>query len=471
MKTPTGFWLTAISSCLFVSGCDWVDSTGTQGAGVPVTEVFLDDAPVGGAIALNEKSVARITASRDTSASTEQTFAWSESALDQGNLANCQNLSNYNPTLAADSLAAACTDPAQCSLNFERVDTEDGVAEFQLLAPSLKAPVGVRYGLTVTDSAERVNTRDFDFCLLSINEAPLANDDTFVVLEGDREYFGPDELNLLSNDHDDDDVSNTEFRILPTLAKLPTKAAFFEIDEDGTFTYESSLEGILTDEFDSFDYQLSDGVHVSTATVTIRIVASNQAPELLDEIPPLTAVAGEPFLENLALYFSDPEGGTLSFSLANAAVLPDDGTLALDEEGVLSGTPDDDDVGSYVLTLIASDGGRNAQAIINLQVEAAPLVPENSPPEYIEDSVFDQIILLGRFIRPIIPEFVDPDGDLLTYAIIGRSSLPAGVEIDEDTGVVSGRPLARTWVRELRIEATDPSGATAVSDTFYIRVR
>jgi len=89
----------------------------------------------------------------------------------------------------------------------------------------------------------------------------------------------------------------------------------------------------------------------------------------------------------------------------------------------------------------------------------------------VEDTVFNQIILLGRSIRPVIPEFIDPDGDTLTYAIAGNGELPDGVEIDEDTGIVSGTPTEEVNVRNLRIEATDPSGETAVSDAFYIWVR
>ncbi|MGQ7843409.1 Ig-like domain-containing protein [Granulosicoccus sp. 3-233] len=471
MKTSASLYASAAVGCLLVSGCNWVDSAGSDG--VPITEVFLDDQPVDEAIVLNEKSIGEIATGRVGSLSGEQEFVWNPTPLAQGNLALCAEVSGFNVDLAADSLLDACTDVDDCSLEFQQVDTDEALAEFNLPVPELKASVGMRYQLTTRDSAGRESSNEYDFCLIAINEAPVAVNDTFVVLEGTRESFGADDVNLLSNDSDDIDDSNSPIVVLPEALEGPENAAFFELspEGDGSFTYESSLTGIRTDQFDSFVYQLSDGVHVSTATATIRIVAANQAPELIDPIPELTAIEGERVVENLALYFLDPEESELIFSLAEDTPLPDDGNLSLSEEGVLSGIPGEDDVGTHVLTLIVSDGGAELETDVTLEIEAAPLVPENSAPEYIEDSVFNQIILLGRSIRPVIPEFIDPDGDTLSYAIAGNGELPDGVEIDEETGIVSGLPTEETNVRNLRIEATDPSGESAVSDAFYIWVR
>lgn len=471
MKTRLGLWLTVIATALAASACDWVDSTGIQGTHVPVTEVFLDDALVEGVMVLAEKTDSRVTVNRDSAAAIEQSYSWGTDPVDQGKLANCASFGGFDAALAADSLAEACTASARCSLDFEPVESDDGITDFSLRVPELKASVGLVYEVTTTDSQGRADTSNVTLCLLAINEAPVANDDTFAVLEGQRTTFRANGVNLLSNDQDDVDVSNTEFRILPEPYVAPLYAAFFELGEDGSFTYESSLTGLLSDTIDNFEYTLTDGVHESHGLATIRIVSSNQAPEQIDQIPLLVATVDEPFLENLALYFIDPEEGALAYSLGSEAALPSDGTLELDSEGLLSGTPDEDDVGTYVLTLVVDDGGQSIESVVTLQVDPAPLVPENSAPEYIEDTVFDQTILLGRSIRPIVPVFIDPDGDALTYAIVGNSDLPKGVEIDEDTGVVSGRPVSRTWVRKLSIEATDPAGATAVSELFYIRVK
>ena len=102
-------------------------------------------------------------------------------------------------------------------------------------------------------------------------------------------------------------------------------------------------------------------------------------------------------------------------------------------------------------------------------MDAAPNVPQNNVPEHEEGSVFDQIILRGHSIRPIKPVFDDPNGDGLTFAFRFVSYLLKGVDNDEDTGIIGARALARTCVRHLRVEATDPYGESAISELFYSR--
>lgn len=456
--------------CPLLVACNWVDSTGSQGVAAR-TEVFLDDIPIGSAAVLNENSQVPIFTTRSLTTVDGQTYSWSALPLEEGALAACAGQEGFNIEFAASSLDEACTDPSDCAVRFETVTTTDSVAAFVLSAPELKAPVGVRFGLTVQDFTGTIDTLEYDFCVIAINEAPDANDDTFVIREGIREVFSISSTNLLSNDTDDLDDSNTEFRILTQPTIEPEYASFFELGDDGTFTYESSLTGILSDKLDTFEYALSDGVFTSTARVTLRIVASNQAPEQLDDIPELSATVGEVFTENLSLYFSDPEEGDLSFSLAAEAALPVSSGLALLGNGVLSGTPTLEEVGFYQLQLLISDGGREIDSLFSVEVSELPEAEENSSPVYIDDTVFNHVLFLGAALRPMAAEFVDADGDALKYSIFGTEELPEGVVIDPDTGVVSGRPLAKTLVRNLRIVAIDPFGATAISDSFFIRVR
>ena len=368
-----------------LSACDWADSTGNQDGIEPATEVFLEDTPVGGAILLPENVQVGITARRDTTGADGQIFTWSDAPLQEGKLDVCSNLNGFNSQLAAESLLDACTVATECRFKIELDETENAATKFRLRSPVLQASVGLRYALTVEDSTGATSTEEFDFCLIAVNEKPIANDDTFVVIEGTRLVVDASGVNLLSNDSDDIDVSNTEYRILAQPSKAPEFAANFELgpDGDGSFTYESNLTDIRTDQLDSFEYELSDGVNdTAVAQVKLRIVASNQAPELIDPIPVLLATEGEVFAENLALYFLDPEDNDLTFSFVEDDDFPSGGSLMLDENGLFSGIPAGDDVGSYVLTLVASDGGRETEATVTLEVDVAPVVFQNNASEY-----------------------------------------------------------------------------------------
>ena len=470
MKTRIGVWPLLALLCPLIVACNWVDSTGSQGA-VTRTEVFLDDTPVGSAVVLNENTQVPVSTSRSLSTNDEQTFSWNQLPLAQGALAACASQGGFNAEFAVNDLNNACSDSSNCSVSFEPLATTDGFAKFLLRSPELKASLAIRYELTVEGSSGIIDTQEYDFCFVAINEAPDASDDTFVIREGMREVISINSTNLLSNDSDDIDDSDMELRILtqPTIA--PTRHSFFELGDDGSFFYESSLEGILSDQIDTFEYALTDGVFTSTARVTLRIVANNQAPNQLDEIPFLTAVVGEAFAENLSLYFIDPEEGQLSYSFATGGSLPVVSGLSLLANGVLSGTPFLQDIGSYQLQLLVSDGGREIETPITLEIVESSVAEGNTAPEYVDDTVFDQILFLGAPIRSVAPEFEDIDEDELEFSIAGTGDLPDGVAINSETGVVSGRPLARTWVRDIRVVATDPFGATAVSDSFYIRVR
>jgi len=79
-----------------------------------------------------------------------------------------------------------------------------------LTVPTLDASVGMRYGLTVADANGVLSRTEHTFCLIAENEAPIAVADTFVVVEGAVLTVTTDGINLLSNDSDDTDVSNTE---------------------------------------------------------------------------------------------------------------------------------------------------------------------------------------------------------------------------------------------------------------------
>ncbi len=468
--------LLLLAPLLLLASCDWVDSAGSSSvsgstASTTTTEVFVEDQPVVGASAINEQSEANITVARQ-SLGADLTFEWTTEPIEQGNLDVCEAIDGFDPEFAADSLEQACKNADDCGFNFEAFspDADDNVVEFLLAVPALDASVGMVHELRVTDANGGSTVTEYEFCLIAINEAPLALDDTFTVVEGDTLVIEASSIdNLLTNDEDDTDVTNQPLTISIVPARAPQFDEDFMLASDGGFTYHSSPNPLPVDRSDSFDYVVTDGLFDVTATATIRIVAINRPPLLDAPLAPLTATEGDVFRADLAPNFVDPEAGPVTFSLSPTTPLAVGSGLSLTTAGVLLGTPTAADVGSYVLVVLASDGLLATQVTLTLDVAPAPLVvPTNAAPVFVVGSVASQIITLNQAMSPIRPQF--NDAQTLSYRINGTSVLPIGVSINPTTGVISGVPRERGLFSGLRVRATDPSGAFALSSAFTLTV-
>lgn len=468
-KLPVALGLLATA---LASGCGWVDSAGGGGGdGSAGSDITLDEQPLGGAVEMLELTTPRIVVGERTVVN-PLAYRFEDVPADEGVLDACLALDGFDPERAASTLSDACSlDADSCEFVAEPDTTDANVLAFNLTVPQLRAPVGRQHTLVtgreiVGEDGEtsfvEESRRDINFCLIAINEAPDARDDTYVLVDG-----GVLEVDaaggVLANDSDDDDVGNEPLSVASTPVVAPASAASFELREDGGFTYEFGGDVLTADVLDRFSYRVDDGTLASTAQVTVRVVASNQAPVLLAEPEAVLATVGEEVEEDFSVLFEDPEGLRLQFRFDND--LPDDGSLVLSEEGVLAGVPGPGDEGEFEMILIADDGEQTAEVLIDLVIAAAP----NSAPVFIADTVFDQTIERGETIAEVEPEFFDPDGDPLSFESVG-TTLPPGITLDPDTGIVSGTPTFRVNRGGIVIEASDPEGNTAQSDPFRIRV-
>lgn len=469
MRFSTQVLPALLVSLVAAGGCDWVDSTGKQSNESSV-RVLLDDVPPGGALALNEDMIASIDP-RPVGFSGEASYTWKAASDAEGALDTCRSIEGFRSELAAASLTEACTEADDCSLEFEQIEgeTPDSVS-FSLRVPQLKAPVGIRRTLETTSLDGPLIANAYDLCLIAINEAPDAVDDgPYELVEGTTLTIGDDEPTILANDTDDIDVGNLpQLTIRTETVVQPSFATSFEILPGGGFSYGYANIDLLEPLTDRFEYEVDDGVHTGAesarASVEIRIVPGNRGPVLIAEIAPIEARAGELLSVDLGASFSDPEGAALEFT-ADEARLPESRSLSVGRDGVLSGTPLPEDVGRYQFTLTASDDGdRDLAQIIDIEI----LPPLNQPPEYEPESVDDVLVPVGVRIAGISGVFSDPDGDLLTYVLLGE--VPRGLAIDDETGVITGRPRVRGIFRGVIIRASDPQGEFVESEPFTIRV-
>ncbi|MBK1880765.1 putative Ig domain-containing protein, partial [Pelagicoccus mobilis] len=147
--------------------------------------------------------------------------------------------------------------------------------------------------------------------------------------------------------------------------------------------------------------------------------------------------------------------------------LPD--WLTIDEDtGELSGTPENDDVGSISVTVTATDeSGEEASSTFGIQVDNTNDGPTASA---ISDQTTDED---AAFSLDVSGNFDDVDaGDSLTYSatLENGDPLPDWLSIDSDTGELSGTPENDdVGSISVTVTVTDESGEEA-SSTFGIQV-
>jgi hypothetical protein len=130
--------------------------------------------------------------------------------------------------------------------------------------------------------------------------------------------------------------------------------------------------------------------------------------------------------------------------------------------GALSGTPENDDVGTYTVSVTVGDGESTAQGSFELTVENTNDAPE------VAGTLPDRTAPLDAAVSlPLAAGvFVDPDaGDTLTY---GATGLPSGLGIDPATGTISGT-ATEVGVSTVTVTATD-GAQEAASTTFELTV-
>lgn len=391
-------------------GCGWVDSTGRESNSAPVTQISFSDGQPTEATQIDELKSVRIVANGTDADGRISSYQWSGNPVRQGPLSECAATSDFDINIAASSLSEACATDSGCVLSIEQVVADGEGVEFEITAPDISAPVGLTYELTATDNDGGAGKQLATFCLIAINMAPEALDDAYTVLEGETLDVNTAARSLLSNDTDDQHVLNKTLTVLVEPKRRPSLASQFVLRSDGGFTYTPSSVQLNTNTTDTFEYWITDGVHDPvSATASVRIVAKDDPPEQIDDVPVLEATAGIPFEFDMSPFFEDPEGGTLSFAVVGGS-LPQSRSLVLSSTGILSGTAELFDEGSYTVTVAASDGSSGVTGIVELVVIENMEVDALGIPAQTADVGVE-------FKLNVSAQFDDPENQLLSYSV------------------------------------------------------
>ncbi len=189
--------------------------------------------------------------------------------------------------------------------------------------------------------------------------------------------------------------------------------------------------------------EVNDETSSDSATFVWYVTAPNNLPPTLANPGDRSNQIGE--LINLAVQASDPDGDSITFTAEN---LPT-GTRILTSTGVITGMLTQG--GSYRTTITVDDGrGGATSAGLTWQVQQ----PNNSPPSIqnpgSQESEVGSIVKMGIVAT-------DPDDDALTFSAVG---LPPGLEIDENSGEITGIPDT-TGGHTVEIMVDDGSGGFA----------
>ena len=221
----------------------------------------------------------------------------------------------------------------------------------------------------------------------------------------------------------------------------------------GTFANTASTNAPFTVSVTATDNE--GGTVIRSFTWTV----SNPAP-VAGVIANLTVDDASNLSVNAGSVFSDPDGDALFF---DATGLPEG--LQIDPlTGIVSGTLESNasQFGPYLITVVATDAdGDRAESTFTITALNTPVTATGTIPDIIAN--------LGQGIPATGQDiFSDLDGDDL---VITASQLPEGLQIDSQSGVISGS-IARTAEPGdyiVTVTATDGEGSTASVD-FVITV-
>lgn len=281
------------------------------------------------------------------------------------------------------------------------------------------------------------DTTQQDVTIEILNDTPIANNDSYTVLEGqelvvnDANGSGGDS-NLYGVIVNDSDMANSGL----TATKLSDPASHsgsFVLNADGTFTYthDGSESGN-----DSFTYRLSDGLGLEDdATVSIEVIAVNDEPVVSDinksgDEDTVISFTNTDFEDA----YTDPEDSALlkiqivSLPSASTGILKLNGSLVSENDEISIGQvnnlkfePVENFVGNSSFDWNGSDGELYAQNAASVNLTFNPIndepIAQADSYTYLEGSSNSEDQSTG-----VLSNDTDPDGDELSAILVTNVS-------------------------------------------------
>ena len=220
-----------------------------------------------------------------------------------------------------------------------------------------------------------LDTATVSICINPINDCPVAEDDNFLINEGDVL-----DSSLVFNDSDPDTF---EEDFLITTVVTPPAIGILELKSDGTFKYFSPSQVPLPGpEIVTFVYKLSDGTCEATANVTITINSINDCPIAEDDTITVNALDYDTIIKDLIMNDHDIDSPLDSNSIEvinpphwGDYIINGDGTISY----IYTGSPTKTD--SLIYWVRDSEGCYSNEATLLIYIENIQF-PEYQLPDY-----------------------------------------------------------------------------------------
>ncbi len=234
---------------------------------------------------------------------------------------------------------------------------------------------------TLTDSQGESSVGTVTITVNPTNDAPVAADDDFIVVE-DTPLNG----NLLADNGNGLDSDLDGDALTTALAVAPANGVV-QINGDGSFTYTPNANFTGND---TFTYSLSDGTLLDTGIVTVQVTPVDEAPLAQDDVlltEEDTILTGSLFADNGNGVDEDPDGSAISVTLLNGnalnagvgqIVLSGGGILTVNADGSFTFDPNEAYNGltdgqtaleTFTYQIQDSDGGGFDTATVQLTIE------------------------------------------------------------------------------------------------------
>ncbi len=268
------------------------------------------------------------------------------------------------------------------------------------------------FSYTVTDGALTTGAI-VTMTVTAVNDAPVGGVDADVIAED-----GSSTLPVLGNDTD---IENDPLTVVAV-----TQGANGSVTDngDGTVTYtpDPDWNGV-----DSYTYTVSDGLLTDTVTVTVTVLAVNDAPVAVDDTDTI-AEDGSSTVDVLG-NDTDVEGDVLAVVAVTQGA---NGSVTDNGDGTVTYTPDPDWNGVDSYTYTVSDGVLADTGMVMVTVSAV-----NDAPVAVDDA--DSILEDGSSTVDVLANDSDVDG---TPVVTGVTQGANGTVVDNGDGIITYTPVA-----------------------------